>query len=291
MSYSIKYSELFQVNILHRFYLNNGLDDFGSMNDEDQEKRLENYNFQTFIRVVPTVETHRIITGHRLSIQVTGNGFKIWAKVDETDNKMPFISLDDDLRLSFLLQIKDPLFYNYTDLKPENTDKLYYLSNRSLATEPNSFPLIDKAGGNFNIDEDFILSDDGETAELEQLQMGEKRDLLGIVRIFMKGDNSSLNVTNNQGKIADPFEQFELNLKNRSTTWRYFFDSNQQVTGGDDVKKENGDSNVLITKSEQPLTQTGFISIELGGVELPNPGTALIKPDTATNKFFSEIYM
>lgn len=291
MSYSIKYKELFQVKVLHRFFLNNGLEDFGSMSGEVQEKRLESYNFQTFVGVVPTAETQRIINGRRLAFQAAGNGFKVWAKVDETDNQMPFISLDDDLSLSFLLQIKDPLLYNYTDLKPENTGKFYYLSNRRLATEPNSFPLIDKAGGNFNIDEDFILSDEGESAELEQLQVGEKRDLLGIVRIFMKGDNSSLNVTDNQGKIADPFEQFELNLKNRSTTWRYLFDTKQQVTGGDDVKKENGDSKILVTKSEQPLTQTGFISIELGGVELPNPGSALIKPDTANNKIFSEVYM
>lgn len=291
MSYSIQYKELFRVKMLHRFFLDKGTDDFKSMNDEEQLKQLENYNFQTVFNLRPTAGTRQALNGYNLVFKKITSGFAVWSKVDESNDVLPFIALPGDLDFTFLIQIKDPRFYNYTNLKMENAGKLYYLSNRRPDTEPNSFPLIDKAGGNFHVDEDFILSEDGENAELERLQPDEKRNLFGLIRIFMKGDNSSLNVTSAQDEIQVPAQIFEVVFKNRYTIWRYFFESDQQVTGGDGVKKENGNSKILITKTEHPLTQTGFVSIELGGVELPNPGVALVKPDVSENTIYSEIYM
>lgn len=291
MSYSIQYKELFGVKILHRYFLDKGTEEFRTMNDTQQRKQLENYDFRSFLKIAPTTETLQQLNGHNLVFKTLNSGFTVWSKVAENDNAEPFISLDDDLKFTFLLQIKDPVFYNYTDLKLENPGKLYYLSNRRLDSEPNNFPLLDKTGGNFHVDEGFILSGNGQKTELKNLRALEKASLLGILRIFMKGGKSSLNVTDAQGKIPTSAKQFELVFKNRSTIWRYLFDTNQQVTGGDDVKKENGNSRVLVSKSAHPLTQSGFISVELGGVELPNPGVAFIKPDSINNKIFSEIYM
>lgn len=291
MSFSIQYKELFRVNIFHRFFLDKGTEKFRTMNDTQQRKQLGNYDFRSFMKIAPTAETLQQLNGHNLVFKTLNAGFTVWSKVAGSNNAEPFIALGNDLEFTFLLQIKDPVFYNYTDLKLETPGKLYYLSNRRLDSEPNNFPLLDKTGGNFHVDEGFILSENGEKAELKNLRAPEKASLLAILRIFMKGDKSSLNVTDAQGKISSPAKQFELVFKNRSTIWRYLFDTNQQVTGGDDVKKENGNSKVLVSKSAHPLTQSGFISVELGGVELPNPGVAFIKPDSVNNKIFSEIYM
>jgi hypothetical protein len=291
MSFSIQYTELFRVNIFHRYFLDKGSVEFGTMNETDKAKQLNNYNFQSTVKIVPTEESRQKLNGYNLVLRTLNSGFTVWSKVSEADDSEPFISLEDDLNFTFLIHLKDSVFYNYTDLKLENAGKLYCLSNKRLDSEPHNFPLLDKAGGNFNVDEGFILSGEGEKAEKASLNAGEKERLLGIIRIYMKGDNSSLNVTNAQGKIPSSAKNFEVVFKNRSTIWRYLFDSNQQVTGGDDVKKENGNSKILITKNEHPLTKSGFISLELGGVELPNPGVAIIKPDTVNNKIFSEIYM
>ncbi|MBW6537575.1 MAG: hypothetical protein K0B11_21380 [Mariniphaga sp.] len=291
MSFSIQYKELFRVNIYHRYFLDKGLVEFRTMNEAEKAKQLDSYNFQPVVTIVPTKESGQNLNGHNLVFKTLNTGFTVWSKVAESDESEPFISLDDDLNFTFLIQIKDSVFYNYTDLKLENARELYYLSNKRLDSEPNNFPLLDKAGGNFHVDGDFILSEEGKKRELEYLSSSEKFKILGLVRIFMKGDNSSLNVTNAQGKIPSSAKNFEVVLKNRNTIWRYLFDTNQQVTGSDDVKRENGNSKVLITKNAHPLTKSGFISVELGGVELPNPGVALIKPDAANNKIFSEIYM
>ena len=107
----------------------------------------------------------------------------------------------------------------------------------------------------------------------------------------MKGNTGSLNVSNNQGEIRDPYQVFQIFFPNRETFWRYFFDENQQISGSDDVKKEDGNAKQLVTRSKQPLTAQGFVSIELDGIELPNPDASLIKPDSATDKIYSEIYM
>lgn len=291
MSYSIQYKELFRVNILHRYFLDKGTAEFRTMDDSEQAKQLDTYKFLSIFTLVPSRETWQKLNGHNLVFKTLNSGFTVWSKVSESDDSEPYISLNDDLDFTFLIQIRDSVFYNYTDLKLENSGKLYYLSNRRLESEPNNFPLLDKTGGNFHVNEDFILSGDGEEAQLKKLSVGEKFNLFGLIRIFMKGDKGSLHVSTAQGKIPSPAKTFDVVLKNRNTIWRYLFDSNQQVTGGDDVKRENGNSKILITKNEKPLTKSGFISVELGGVELPNPGVALIKPDAANNKIFSEIYM
>ena len=84
---------------------------------------------------------------------------------------------------------------------------------------------------------------------------------------------------------------FELVFANRKTFWRYIFRKDPKVKNNDDVEMEASDPMVLISKSELPLTHKGFISIELGGKDLPNPGSQLVKPDTLNTKYYSEIHM
>lgn len=290
MAFTDNYIPLFKVNIFHLYFLNKGTDAFTAMDDEGKAKQLILNNINSYFNVIPSAETFQQIKGHNLIFKILNSGFVLLSKIEGNDNS-PFISLDDDLSFTFLLQLKDPLFYNYTSLKMENAGKIYYLSNRKHASEAANFPLIKKGGGNTTLDEKYILSDEGQKLELKRFQTGEKNSLFALMRIFMKGDNSSLNITGNNGEILSPSTVFEVGLNNRKTTWRYIFKTNQQVKGGDDVKKEDGNSKILITKTEQQLTQNGFISIELDGVELPNPDARLIKPDTINNKYYSEIYM
>ncbi len=291
MAFSVKYMPLFKVNILHNYFLDRGLDKFISMDETGKNKQLDSFDVNTFFDIRPTRKTQLELNGHNLVFKAFNTGLTVWSKVSKNDNNTPFISLDDDLSFTFLIQLKDAAFYNYTNLKMEDLGKLYYFSNRKLDTEPSSFLLINKSGDKNGIDDNFVLSDDSEKAELIKLNAIEKDNLFGLIRIYIKGDNSSLNITDTQDKIHNPFKTFEILLNNRKTIWRYLFNNNQKVKNKDDVKKEDGDAKRLITKTEQPLTQRGFVSIELDGNELPNPDAGLIKPDTTSTKYYSEIYM
>lgn len=290
MAFSVKYKILFKVNVLHHFFLNKGITEFSTMSGADKEKQLDVFDCNAVFSIVPTRLTQEKLNGHNLVFKNSTTGITVWSKVSDNDNQVPFIAFDTELSFTFLIQLKDPLFYNYTNLKLENADKFYYFSNRRLNTESVLFPLISLAGDNITIDENFILSADNQKAELAQLAADEKNNLFGIIRISIKGETNLQSITDDLDKIQDPFKTFEILFNNRKTTWRYFFAQDQKVKNKDDVKEEDGDKKRLITKTEQPLTQRGFVSIELDGKELPNPNAQLIKTDTS-NKYYSEIYM
>ena len=291
MVFSIKYKPLLKVDILHNYFLNKGSDEFVSMINSEKEKQLDSYDISSFVNIIPTAKTQQKIDGHNLVFKTTNDGFTVWSKVTGNNDNIPFILFDDDLSFTFIVQLKDSAFYNYTNLKLENAGKLYYFSNRKLITEPGSFPLINKSGNNSSINQSFVLSDIGANAELSKLSVNEKDNLFAIIRIFVKGKNSSLHITNANGRIKNPFKIFEILFDNRKTIWRYFFSENQQVNNSDDVKKETGNAQQLITKVVQPLTHNGFIPIELDGEELPNPNARIIVPNSSNTKYYSEIYM
>ncbi|BBE17100.1 hypothetical protein AQPE_1249 [Aquipluma nitroreducens] len=291
MSFSIQYKPLFKVDLLHLYFLNNGLKTFFTMNVTEAAKQMDGYALNSFLSIAPTLETQQKLNGYSLVYRNLNSGFTIWTKVSNTDNAIPFIPLPDDLSLTFLVKINDPAFYNYTNLKLDNQGKINYFSNRRLATEVPAFPLINKSGDHFNINETFALTPESAASELTNLSTVEKTNLLGLIRLHMKADVPALNIIDSNGKISNPPKNFELVFANRKTLWRYIFRKDPKVKNNDDVKMEGADPNVLISKSEQPLTQKGFISVELGGKDLPNPDSKLIKPDSLNSKYYSEIYM
>jgi len=291
MSFSIQYKPLFKVDVFHLFFLNNGLKTFFSMNTSDAVKQLDDYDLNSFFSITPTLETQEKLKGYSLVFRNLNTGFAVWTKVRNDNNAFPFIPLPDDLNFTFLVKVKDPTFYNYTNLSPNNLGNTFYFSNRRLSTEVLAFPLINKTGDHFNINGTFALTNESAAAEQKKLSSSEKMNLFGLIRLYMKADIPALNMIAPDGKIADPSKTFELVFANRKTFWRYIFRKDPKVKNNDDVKMEATDPMVLISKSELPLTQKGFISIELGGKDLPNPGSQLVKPNTLNTKYYSEIYM
>lgn len=289
MAFTITYKPLFQVNILHQYYLNNGIAEYSDMSESEKTKQLINYNFSNFFSVLPSAKSSHILKGHNMVFKTSNAGLMVWVKVSA--DTIPFIEIEDTLELTFLLKVKYNTFFNFTNIEFENANELFYFSNKRLSTEPNSFPLIKKTGGNTFVGDNNALSGTSALNELKSLNRSEKENLFGIIKIHMKGQSNGLNVSTAQNEIRSPSQIFEITFGNRKTTWRYIFDKNQQVKNTDDVKKESGNAKQLITKQNQPLTERGFVSIEHGGVELPNPDAKLVKPNSTNNKIYSEVYM
>lgn len=291
MTFSVKYKALFSVDFYHLFYLNKGTEQFLSLSEEKKNERLLNYNLSQVFQIYATVNTARKMKGHGLVQQISGAQFSVWCKVSGSDEKEPFTPLADDLELTFLIKTNDPAFYNFTGLDLDNAQKLYLFANKKPASELPAFSNIQLKGSNNTVNSNFVLSTTGQQNELDNLTQAEKQNLFGLLKIGIKGDNSSLDITDSQGKIKNTPLAFEIIFDNRKTIWRYIFNKNQLVDSSDDIKVEGSDNKVCISKTEQPLTYSGFVSVEIGGTELPNPDYKLIKPDSTNNKIYSEIFI
>nr|WP_321357117.1 hypothetical protein [uncultured Draconibacterium sp.] len=291
MSFSTIYKPLFSVNILHKYFLNKGADDYFSMSDVEKEKQLAGYPLSDLFSIVPSATTNQKLHGHKLILKNTDRGFMVWTKVSESDSNSPFVPLSDSLHLTFLLKTFNSTFNHFTQVALANAGQLFFFSNNRLSTEYPGFPLIKKSNSNAEIDDTYRLNSESIKNEMQQLTLEEQNKLIGIIRVGMMGESGSYHVIKPNGTLRNDPREFNIVFANRKTIWRYFFDTNQQTHNSDDVKKENGSARQLVTKTEHPLTAQGFISIKLGDHELPNPDAKLIKPNAADNKIYSEIYM
>ena len=215
MTFTITYKPLFEVNILHKYYLNKGLEDFFSMDDSNKEKQLTDFSLSTLFSIIPTKGTKRKLEGHNLVFKTTNNGFVVWAHISEENEVTPLITINDSLEFTFLLKLIDHTFYNFTNLDILNVGKLLFLSNKRLANEAPTFPLIKTNSSSQPVNDNYVLSDDSQAAELSNLSNSEKDGLFGIVRIHMKGETASLNVTTAGQKICNPYRIFQIVFDNR----------------------------------------------------------------------------
>lgn len=300
MGFSVQYKELFRQKILHKYFLNRGTLTYNTMSESDQHKQLEKYNLASFFKITPTPETLSILNGHHLVFKTTNTGFVIWAKVSPENPSETFVTLSNQLQLTFIIRIVDPFFLNYTDLDFDTANKVFYFSNIKPASYLPDFQWIDQAGGNSYVDEKFALFVKGEKIseddsrlikELKIAALQEKPNFFGFIHLSISGDKETLNITEPSGEIPDPIQTFEIVFENRKSVWRYIFNSEQSINSNDDLKTENGNKRILVTKASYPLTRHGFIPVKLGSKELPNPGSAIVKPDKETEKVYSEIYM
>ncbi|HYQ56747.1 MAG TPA: hypothetical protein VEP89_05305 [Draconibacterium sp.] len=275
---------------MHKYYLNKGTIDYFSMDDAEKEKQLAGYQLSDLFFIVPSAETNQKFSGLKLRLLIKGFRLMVWLKVSENED-VPFIPLDDTLELSFLLKSKNNTFIQTTQLGLLNAGQLFFFSNKHLATEDAGFPLIKKENNTSEVNDSYLLNPTSGANELNQLSADEKKNLMGIIRICIKGENGGYHILKQDGTLRSEHRIYNIVFANRKTTWRYFFESDQNVTGTDDLKKEGGNARQLVTLSEKPLTASGFVSIKLGDQELPNPDITQIKPNDDLTKIYSEIYM
>ena len=108
-SRTTSYKSLFQVRLLHHFWLDDGATLFDELaTEKEKETRLKNYDTRKFLRTYPTASTKALLAGKRCIFKDTALGFVVAAPA-ETE-------FTADTILQFVISIKDPAFYQYTAL-------------------------------------------------------------------------------------------------------------------------------------------------------------------------------
>lgn len=143
MGFTIFHRILLELNVWHHFFLNKGVkknEEWESRFEEitdpaERLKRLSHYDVHRFLDIEPTPSCLNNLKAHRLILKRTNTGLMVGVKEGENGGK-PYVSFDNRLKLTFLLHVKDPSFFNYSDLPVEGAGEersVYYFHNYSEA--------------------------------------------------------------------------------------------------------------------------------------------------------------
>ncbi|MEW4922912.1 hypothetical protein [Algibacter sp. 2305UL17-15] len=274
MAFSTTYKQLFEIELLHDYFLNDGTSVFSTLNDVDKKKRLKLIDISEFIDVIPSQESIEKMAGHKIVLKKHKSGLSAYCKLENGTQNTPFIPLPSDLELTIVIKIKDAFFENYTELTLGGTN-IFFFGNIKPSTEGASFEYIAKSNQNTQVTNAYKLSTAGTIAILEKLKGSNKIGVFGIIQLTMIGDTTDLSILTTQGKLKSQLPTFKIHFKNRATFWRY--------------KRISDDSEIFTTASVNPLTKNGFIEVTHAGDKFPNPSANHLIPDN--NNFFSEIYI
>lgn len=138
------YKTLFNMNLLHAYFLDRGVKKFHAANLADEltsaekEDAEKDYEIQKFLQIIPNKRTKEVARNYKLLIRNHNKGIRVLAStlkvntkdgLDTVERYSPVIELSEDLVLTFYIKATDNFFENYTDCVGKREDQLYYLSN------------------------------------------------------------------------------------------------------------------------------------------------------------------
>jgi hypothetical protein len=146
MSLHIIYKNLFDIKLLHHFFLDKGIETWDTMTQEEKDKIEAKYDIRDIFEITPTPDCNKVLRAHNCVFKNTSAGILVGIKAKpnelEPGKFKPFISLHKDLTFRFLIRLKDLNFTNYTALPLQgNSGKMFIFKNYTLNTSL-SFPSL-----------------------------------------------------------------------------------------------------------------------------------------------------
>lgn len=285
------YKTLFDIRILHHYFLDEGTDVYtASGSPAALQSRFDhnrkNYELSAFMRIVPTVRTQKVLSNYKALFRQYKDGIMVAIK-DSGDNTTPFIPFDASFFLDFTIEITDQYFVNYTNTNWNNASNLVYLSNLDPAayTPPteDDLPAVPVA---FKRLSQYNGSGSGTSMNINLLKDVDPKELnnkFGFIRIYLTGEPSEMSLAAlNLGvyEFSSPTPELNMYLANRSTRWRFL---------------ENQGATIAYTSNPQPLTKNGYIKTPPGNgnqTRYPNPDAKLIVEDPPlSGTYYSEVFI
>lgn len=278
------YRSLFKLTVHHNYFLNDGEELYSDLSDENKSKQRELFELNSFIRISPTAETIKLLSGNKMILKHYKDHIIIALKVSSEDDRQPFIALSGDEALVFTIKIPDPFFANYTKLEMTGDELMFFSNKTPDLPDALTFEAIHREQENKTITEDFLITGANKQALLEQNGLA-KNIPDGIIKLYLKGDNAALSIIQNNGKLKNNLPQFKIHFENQKTIWKYI-----NSKAGFEVE----------TKQEKPLTHFGYVQLDvpsdfkspppdLDNYKFPNPNASQVKK--IGNKLYSEIFI
>lgn len=132
MSFRISYQPFFTLDILHGYFLDQGGRPFDTLDQAGKAAALNGYQVSDFMSIQPSAETVKLMKDHHMIARQTSRGLTVGISAVENGGLKPKLVPSNSLKLTFHLFLKDPLFFNYTNLRLDDQQgKVYYFSNQA----------------------------------------------------------------------------------------------------------------------------------------------------------------
>jgi hypothetical protein len=139
------YARLFEVRILHHYWLDDGAKVFDALPKDQQAERLAAYDVRTILGVTPTPSTRKRLAGLRCAFVPTAQGFVVAAPGG--------LAIAADTEFAFSVTVADGRLFDYTalTLRPqaihEASDPADHSPGRAIYRYKENVPLLSNLTG------------------------------------------------------------------------------------------------------------------------------------------------
>lgn len=196
-----QYKRLFEIRILHHYWLDDEVRVFDSLSQEERDKRLRSYDIRSSLAVMPTVATEKAFKGLGCVYKNTALGCMVAVPDGPNSTVIP-----SNVTFEFMITVKSAAFYNYTalTLRSQKIHELYHQREEKTYRYKDNVPTLSNLTGAFRIldsKKTLFLS-----REFSTFTMGDKVESLGLsgsVLLQLTGDNPGANAQQISAQVTD----------------------------------------------------------------------------------------
>jgi hypothetical protein len=163
MGLTITFNILFEVRILHHFFLNRGNEVFDRMDEEERARMMLKYDAREIFDIIPSEECSELLNAYKCIYKRTSAGFIIGLRAEPDDSNppkfKPFQSLPEDLAFTFYIKPRDHEFLNYTALPLDGSQGLVYIFQNITGTSPRKFPALTSSAPLYQNGKEYLPGD------------------------------------------------------------------------------------------------------------------------------------
>lgn len=145
---NLNYKKIVEVEVWHDYY---------QVFQEGVSSFLPSYNILNDLDFIPSPDCQRALKNNRLLFKKTAKGFQLIVRVDATTGQ-PFVPFSPKSRFDFFVVVKNPYFFNFTNLNLTQKDRSLYYFNNLSENEKNALFLTKKME-EFDEIQDYELGD------------------------------------------------------------------------------------------------------------------------------------
>ncbi len=146
MAIIIEYDTLFEIRILHHYFLNSGLTHFGQMTESEKAASMLRYDSREIFDIHPTSETLRLLASCKAIFRHTATGLIAGIRSvkgeNQPDKKRASLGFDTTDTFTFTVEVKDPGFRNYTSLPLKTENETMFLFKNTEQDSKIEFPSL-----------------------------------------------------------------------------------------------------------------------------------------------------